>query len=318
MIKRWPLLSSLLVLSVLMTAQSVTAQKRWVYEEFEGPDQSQLYVPDGINNYGAVSGTYGSLSGGGSFVDRHGDFSTFGDANTYLMRINDRGTSVGFFFDQSTNACAPFIRYRNGIIDNMPRISLCDEPWAINDSGYIAGTTSDGSPFAHGVIWHNGVVKTFDYPGATDTEFTGINNAGKIVGNCNLFFFTAPVFAFMLEKGVYTPLSIPGGTNIHVFGINNKDQMVGSYLDSHNHRYGYIYDHGAVTKLDCLTSVYGLFYTDPSGKVYKRNTSTTYPHCINDKGQIAGFLLANYIGTDGTGSVDVLVGFIATAVDPKE
>jgi hypothetical protein len=53
----------------------------------------------------------------------------------------------------------------------------------INDKGWMVGVTSDGTA-THGVLFlssNKGV--TYDYPGAGDTAFTGINSGGVITGD---------------------------------------------------------------------------------------------------------------------------------------
>jgi hypothetical protein len=61
-----------------------------------------------------------------------------------------------------------------------------------------------------------------DVPGAFDTEASGINDAGQIVGRYNNL-----TQNFLLAGGSFTPIDVPGATFTLAYGINNAGQIVG-------------------------------------------------------------------------------------------
>lgn len=68
-----------------------------------------------------------------------------------------------------------------------------------------------------------------NYPGATDTEPGGINNAGQISGG----YIAPPVEnGFLYNTGTFTPLTYPGATTSYADTINNNAQVVGVYQPS--------------------------------------------------------------------------------------
>jgi probable HAF family extracellular repeat protein len=52
----------------------------------------------------------------------------------------------------------------------------------INNSGEIVGTYADATLKGHGFLFKLGVFTIVDFPGASLTEVTGVNDHGQIVG----------------------------------------------------------------------------------------------------------------------------------------
>src|SRR6516225_6548127 len=67
-----------------------------------------------------------------------------------------------------------------------------------------------------------------EVPAGTQTNATGINDLGTIVG----FYFNYPVeHGFALHKGTYTTLDVPGSPLVtSPRGINVKGDIVGAYV----------------------------------------------------------------------------------------
>ena len=87
----------------------------------------------------------------------------------------------------------------------------------------------------------------FDYPGASATYATGINNGGDTVG----YYVAAGVtHAFLLSAGKFTQIDYPGGNNTHANGINSQGDVVGSYADTAGHTHGFLLSKGKFTALD--------------------------------------------------------------------
>ncbi len=146
-------------------------------------------------------------------------------------------------------------------------------PEAVNDSGAVVGyylDTQYGN--YHGFLYSGGTYTTIDDPaGATFPE--GINNGGVISG---LIEVGTENHGFTYANGVFTSFDYPGtngGTS--GFGINNSDEIVGSYSTG-----------GATGFLDNNGSFSSFSYP---------GADDTYPHAINNSGQIAGFYTASTV-----------------------
>ena len=86
---------------------------------------------------------------------------------------------------------------------------------------------------------------SIDYPGATLTVATGINNLSQIVGywaNST----TGQSGGFYLDSGTcsnYCSFNYPGSTSTVPLGINDAGQIVGTYGPG-NPNYGFLYYRG--------------------------------------------------------------------------
>ena len=93
---------------------------------------------------------------------------------------------------------------------------------------------------------------TLDYPGATSTTATGINDRKSVVG----FYVDANgnSHAFILKKRRFKAitLSIAGVTVVQsqAWGINDRGWIVGNYIDSTGERHGFELQNGSVTTID--------------------------------------------------------------------
>ena len=118
--------------------------------------------------------------------------------------------------------------------------------------------------------------KSIDYPGATGTEVSGINNAGQMVG---LYYAYpgAPERGFLLSGGAFTAIDYPGAFATIPKGISNTGQIVGQYYtcsSGYGCYYPFVYSAGTFTALP-----------DAPGSM----PGTTNPFAINASGQIAGW-----------------------------
>ncbi len=108
----------------------------------------------------------------------------------------------------------------------------------INNAGqmvgaYLAGSGSDGSENFTGFLYSGGTFTPINDPSAEDTQPTGINGSGQIVGsiiNNN----TDPEYGFLYSGGAFTSTTIsdPSGIETYVNGINASGQIVGSWASS--------------------------------------------------------------------------------------
>jgi len=114
---------------------------------------------------------------------------------------------------------------------------------------------------------------TIDYPGASYTEASGINNAGQVVGS-----YEGPYYSHgFLESGrSFTTIDVPtidvpgASSTLGASGINNAGQVVGTYVDASGNSHGFLESGGSFTTIDYP----GAWDTRASG--------------INDAGQVVG------------------------------
>jgi len=87
-----------------------------------------------------------------------------------------------------------------------------------------------------------------EYPNATLTVATAINDSSQIVG----FYFDQSdnVHGFIYDHGKYTQLDYPGAIETDLFGINNVGQIAGYYLDTAGLPHGFVYFQGRYFPVD--------------------------------------------------------------------
>jgi probable HAF family extracellular repeat protein len=139
----------------------------------------------------------------------------------------------------------------------------------------------------HGFLDKSGIFTLIDFPGATATNATGINNAGQIVG----VFSTASVSqtGFLDSGGVFTTIEVPGATSTWATGINDAGQIVGIFSNGSG-EHGFLDTDGVFTVID---------FPGATG-----TSAVSIPFGINDAGQI--------VGNFSVGGV--VHGFVATPV----
>jgi hypothetical protein len=83
------------------------------------------------------------------------------------------------------------------------------------------------------LLWSVGVVSaatysftTLDYPGATQTEAYGVNDAGHVVGVYRIGISNPRGFVF--DGATYTDVPVTVCTQIQAYGITNRDEIVGT------------------------------------------------------------------------------------------
>jgi hypothetical protein len=115
---------------------------------------------------------------------------------------------------------------------------------SINNAGIIAGYYGDGftvpnhgfsvtPPYAQGNFINE------NFPGAVQTQVTGINNQGTTVG----FYADAAGnnFGFSNQAGVFTTVSTLNTPN-QLLGVNDHNYAVGFYTDSAGNSHAYVYN----------------------------------------------------------------------------
>jgi len=122
---------------------------------------------------------------------------------------------------------------------------------------------------------------TFNYPGATDTFPTSINNLGEIIGTYNGA--DGLYHGFTLINGQFTAFNVPGAIQTAGNGINDSGEIVGYYIDSDGSVHGYLFNGKTYSTIDFPGS------------------TVTDPFNINNSGEI--------VGEYGNANSDVQHGF---------
>ncbi len=123
-----------------------------------------------------------------------------------------------------------------------------------------------------------------------NSQATGVNNAGDVVGFYQLTPNTAPTFAgFEDIGGTVSSITVPGAVSTQALGINDLGAIVGDYTLANGNMFGFLDVGGVFTTLD------------PYG------SAAVVANGINDAGHIVGFYM------NGAGNT---IGFITGVPEP--
>jgi probable HAF family extracellular repeat protein len=158
----------------------------------------------GINDSGAVVGTYWDGRRLNGFRDVGGTFTTLnvpGSSNTQATGINDVGQVVGLYINGT--GTHGFV-YTGGAYDNVDFPSSENTlPQGINDRGAIVGYYGSNLG-TEGFFENNGVYEPIVVPSSDSTFAQGINESDQVVG-----YFFSPTAAPQAFIGV-SPFGVPG------------------------------------------------------------------------------------------------------------
>ena len=107
--------------------------------------------------------------------------------------------------------------------------------WGANDAGEVVGVAWPGFfDVPNGLIYNLGsdTFEIWNYPGAAETSFHDINNAGTIVGSTVLGFGEAEQAFIRHSDGTLQSIEFPGAVSTRLWGINDDGLLAGSYVDS--------------------------------------------------------------------------------------
>ena len=198
----------------------------------------------GINDRGDIVGAYGAGNRNHGFVLSGSSVTTLDVPNarhTLAYAINSRGEVFGAYVDQD-GAFQGFI-YDRG---SFRTISI---PGAFNTFVYGGNARGD---FAGSYIGPNGPhsFTSYGFVGSGDsittinlgalTEVSDISDNGIIVGDYVDDPFSSAVHGFIMTSDGVVVHDFPGAFRTFVKGINNDGWAVGIYVDSQNHRHGFI------------------------------------------------------------------------------
>ena len=117
-----------------------------------------------------------------------------------------------------------------------------------------------------------------EFPGASFTVVTGINNRGDATGFCN---DASGQHGFVLTGAKFSRLDFPGSLLTDPYKINDLGMIVGAFVDGSGLVHGFSYSKGAWTQIDFP------------------GASDTEAYAVNSAGDIAGVYDANQPVTHG-------------------
>ena len=121
--------------------------------------------------------------------------------------------------------------YQNGIESTftIPSATSISSSGGLSSNGALVGSydTSAGSV---GFTLVDGDITTFSYPGAKNTNATGINAAGQIIG-------LHDNSGFLFQNGQYYPMTAPGQVEGGPFYINDQGTIVGERTRTNSKQY---------------------------------------------------------------------------------
>ena len=233
---------------------------------------AQFVIPAGINDKGAVAGTFGDASNGyhGFLWQPDGTLATFdvpGAVIMYAIGISETGVIAGrYYLDHEEKTCAGFVRAADGTITTftVPN-GAYTAVYGENRAGWSVG--SYARSWRGGVNAflrsRSGATIEFSVPGwADDTGATTVNRSRMIAGS-----FGKPTQSY---------IRTPDGT-ITVFG----DPNVYTYVSAMN-------DAGTITGFTAYLQTGSAYVRTIDGTFTTFNGSGTTPTGINNSGTIVG------------------------------
>lgn len=210
----------------------------------------------GINNSGDVSGFWSNTNTGTDanfgvvregvskfvYFDVTDPLVNSSPSVDQVLGINESRLAVGFYLD--ANSAPHGFLYSMSAGQFAPvniAGAVSDAATGIANDDMICGYFTNSAGKTLGFVKpKSGVsVTSFDVPGATVTQFLGVNDLGIAVG----FYLGADTFphgvAYNLATGKVTYLDDPSGDmGTTLNGINNKGEIVGFYTDAASNTHG--------------------------------------------------------------------------------
>ncbi len=106
-------------------------------------------------------------------------------------------------------------------------------------------------------------ITTINFPGATSTNITGLNDRGQFTG---AFFGANSIPHAMRFDGrslaQFNPDNVFGDRRSFALATNNRGDVVGAFRDAANHSHGFVFSKGVFTQIDfpgaTLTQTFGI------------------------------------------------------------
>jgi probable HAF family extracellular repeat protein len=233
------------------------------------PGSSTTYsVAVAVNDAGDVAGTYDptSTTGHGFIWTRAGgfqDLGTLGGNNSVVTGMNRSGSIVGYS-DTSSGVGHGFLWTQSGGMQDIGTFI----PWAVNDTGTIAGESTAANGDAEAAVWVKGRISIIS-PG----QALGINNLGQVVGVRGTPYTSGQAFIWSPGGGGMQILPmLPGAVFSRGQGVNNSGEVVGWSQTTSGFNQAFIWTAaGGTQDIGNLGGLYG-----------------AQAFAINDSGEVAG------------------------------
>jgi len=268
------------------------------FSDIVDPSNPSFTQALGVNNAGTIVG-YGNATTFNGFELNNGILTrqnvAGADGGTQVTGISGAGTTVGFSitggvtsgFTQSGGTFTP-VNQPGAVFTQLLGINQAGTQIA----GYssftdILGATGQQAFLLVGATYTN--INAL-LPANLNSQATGVNNNGEVVGFYQLTPNTNPTFdGFTDINGTIASLVFPNAVSTQALGVNDLGQIVGDYVDAGGIMHGFLDSNGNFLTLD------------PSG-----STGTTI-NGINDGGTVVGFY------TNGPGAT---IGTVGTIPEP--
>ena len=201
-----------------------------------------------------------------TFSDVHAN-KTATETDSY--GVNNSGVIAGDYIDTAGVQHGMILAGKTLTTVDNKKCSTAMAFYAINSAGTAVGWCN-GATGAIAFTWTKGKFTTVAYPKATQTEATGINDKGHVVG---FYLDSASVQHGFVKKGAkYTTIDVKGDTLTDAYGINNTDQICVYAINTAGGYSSFLYNGKTFKKVAAP----------------KAGTTGTVAHAPNNKGDIAG------------------------------
>ena len=223
---------------------------------FDAPGSVKGTSPTGINDAGAITGSYADARSveHGFLRAPDGTFTTFdapgaGTAfqqGTTVRSINSAGAITGYYYD-ANYVHHGFVRAPDGTITSFDApgagtgLDQGTFAFSINTAGKVTGAYSDAGYLVHGYVRApDGTFTTID-AGTNGIVALSINDAGAITGYVGGF----PNHGFLqAPDGTFTTFDAPGvdvgQQSTDPMSINGRGEVTGNYQDSSATVHGFL------------------------------------------------------------------------------
>jgi probable HAF family extracellular repeat protein len=271
---------------------AAAAPAQYSFQKVASPQDPTFTQLLGINAGNTIAGYFGSGATGhpnkGFALGLPARFSAENfprSAQTQVIAIDNRGDTGGFYIDQA-GATHGFTRVKGAFRTvDLPGTTF-NQLLGLDNHGRAAGFFQDAAGVDH--AWIRDAHGTFGVPAIANSQATGINDDGTVVGFTLRTATTSS--GFVLRDDTLKLLNVPGSTFTQALGENNRGQVVGFSNDAKGNPHGFMYQAGRFRTVDVPGA-----------------TSTTI-NGINDRGRIVGFFTdangntVGFAGTPGAGS----------------
>jgi probable HAF family extracellular repeat protein len=256
------------------------------------------------------------------------DLGTFGGTISSATAINSLGQVVGDAWFLG-NVYSHAYLYSNGVKQDLgtlaaPGLSnIQSTALALNNSGQVVGNSNltIAGP-VHAFLYSGGVMRDLGTLGGRDSNATGINAVGQVVGHAEYNPASLSMHAFLYSGGVMRDLGTLGGTNSIAYGINNTGQVVGlSQLRGDAAIHAFLYSNGIMQDLGTLGGLVSRAYAiNNLGQIVGDTDNGSQSHAflysdrvMHDLGTLGGST-STALALNDLGQV---VGYSTTSSDPN-